>query len=140
VIDRWHPDLDAAPPGAKVPLLVTAALTEQRGVLKLLLASGARVDAGDPKNRITALMMAAQRGNEPICRDLLDANANIELSDDFGFTPLLFAAEAGRTAVVRLLLERGARTTATSVEGMDALAYARKHHHDDVVALLTSTH
>jgi tetratricopeptide (TPR) repeat protein len=136
VINRWHPDLDAVPPGANVPLLVAAAATEQRGILNLLLTSGARVDARDPKYRLTALMMAAQRGNEPMCRDLLAAKANMELSDYSGFTPLVFAAEAGRATVVKLLLERGAKTTAKSTEGMDALAYARKYHHSDVVALL----
>ena len=67
---------------------------------------------------------------------MLAAKADMELSDYFGFTPLVFAAEAGRTTIVKLLLERGAKTTAKSSEGMDALAYARKHHHSDVVDLL----
>lgn len=136
VIHRWHPDLDAVPTGAAVPLLVTAAGKGQRAIVRLLLESGAAVDAHDRTNQITALMAAANTGHEIICRDLLARGADIELRDDFGFTPLTFAAGSGHTAIVRLLLDRGATTTGKSREGWDALDYARRRGHPEIAKMI----
>ncbi|MGN1308826.1 MAG: protein kinase, partial [Akkermansia sp.] len=52
----------------------------------------------------TLIIPAASNGHEAAVRILLDEGANIEVSDDYGNTPLILAARHGHEAVVRLLL------------------------------------
>jgi hypothetical protein len=72
----------------------------------------------------TALMLAASRGLNPVCKALLDNGAGIEGTNREGWTALHFAASAGRTGVVSLLLQRGASVNARNREGYTGLHYA----------------
>ena len=56
----------------------------------------------------TALISACIHGHEEIVRDLLDANAHPDVTDDFGRTPLMHAALQAHPECMRLLLEAGA--------------------------------
>jgi ankyrin repeat protein len=65
----------------------------------------------------TALHNAAAEGNVAEVRRLLDAGADIEARDKYGYTPLGRAAAYEKTAVVTLLLNRGADINAKNNDG-----------------------
>lgn len=76
---------------------------DQAALARTLLAAGVAVDAAMGKPRITALMMAAIRGNKPLVEVLLESGADPRLEDDKGQTALAFAQKKGHTDVAQLL-------------------------------------
>ncbi|KAE9383772.1 ankyrin, partial [Gymnopus androsaceus JB14] len=65
----------------------------------------------------TALSQAAQNGFIDVVKLLIVNNAEIEIPDDAGYTPLLIAAEKSHMNIVSLLLENGANVNAQTVKG-----------------------
>ncbi len=103
-----------APSGEQpLALAVTACANgheaEALAISKLLLAAGAKVDAG-AKNGVTPLLSAAQycRGVE-IVKALIAAGANVNTRAPGGATPLMFAKVFQRAAVEQVLRKAGAR-------------------------------
>ena len=72
----------------------------------------------------TAIKLHIRRG------DALDAR------DGSGATPLILAAARRRKDAVRLLLDAGANPRLSDVNGMDALAHARKGGCPETISLL----
>lgn len=60
------------------------------------------------RDRVTALMLAADGGYLDVCRYLLDRGANINARSRRGSTALMFAAASGNPDLTALLLEAGA--------------------------------
>jgi hypothetical protein len=87
---------------------------------------------------ITALFLAAPKGNPAMVKLLLDAGADPNLPDERGFTPLILAAgsETRNPEVVQLLIEKGAKMDAKDENGETALTWARKMGYTRVVKLL----
>lgn len=79
-----------------------AALTEQPGMVQLLLRAGASHDV-QTVHEETPLTFAAREGSVEICSLLLAAGANIEIADYLDRTPKQLAAANGHTDVVQLL-------------------------------------
>lgn len=77
-------------------------------VVKLLLDSGAVIDARSP-NRSTALMMAARYGSEEAVQLLLTRGASPKLRNDRQLSPADFARSAGREPLALLLEAAAAR-------------------------------
>lgn len=119
-----------------IPLLVRAAALDRYRSCVMLLQLGADVNARDAKYHITALMIAATKGNEKLAKVLVSRRAGLNMRDYAGYTPLMFAAEAGHTPIVKLLLEGGADPSMRSQESKSALDYAIKYKHSDAVKLL----
>ena len=71
-------------------------------MIHLLLWSGANINALNESGR-TPLSVAAERGEEPIVRELLTSGADIAVKDSIGKTPEDYAKAGGRTAVATLL-------------------------------------
>jgi ankyrin repeat protein len=88
----------------------------------------------------TALMFAVDRGHLNIVEQLIDAGANVNLSDrpgkKLGKTPLMCAAESGRTEIAKLLLESGAIVEFQNKRGETALYYAVVEKHVEIVRIL----
>ena len=119
-----------------IPLLVRAAAMNRLWSSIMLLELGARVDGTDAKLEVTALMLAAHKGNLELVKLLISNGAGLNRKDYLGFTPLMFAAEAGHKAIVKLLLKEGADRTMHSQEDKSALDYALKYGHTDSAGLL----
>ncbi len=71
-------------------------------------------------------------------KKLIQDGANVNQSDDIGYTPLHAAAENGRIENVKILLQFGANANAKTTDGTTALDLARYHGHAELVSLLES--
>lgn len=119
---------------------------------KLLLARGANVNAvsGPPgatvKNgtialgQFTPLILASTYGPHALVRVLIDAGANVNVTDARGMTPLMYAvtADHGDPAIAKALLAAGAKTDVRSGLGETALDWATKGAMTSHVAALKS--
>ena len=85
-----------------------AAYRNAPGTLKLLLDSGAPVNALHPTLHRTALHIAAHEGHLAIVRELLYAGADLSVPDPTGRPALHLAISAQHTPIVKLLLYFGA--------------------------------
>jgi ankyrin repeat protein len=63
---------------------------------------------------------------------LLNANADVNLADAKGETPLMVAAQAGRMEYVLALLDKGAEVSTSDPDGNTALYYAIFEGYDDI--------
>lgn len=94
-------DLINATGAHDIPLLFHAAISEDAGMVPLLVERGANVDAGIEKN--TALHGAAGFGRVEVVRYLIDHDADFAALDHDGRTPLDVAEATGHEAVAELL-------------------------------------
>jgi ankyrin repeat protein len=103
--------------------LIQAARTGDVDRVKSLLSAQVdlNLDLGD------AIGSAAAAGHTEIVRILIQAGANVNLSDRSGFTPLASAAYAGYGAIVNLLIDAGAdiQASAGGSHSYSALKYAQ---------------
>lgn len=106
--------------------LMWAAAQHQPAIVKLLIEHGAEVDArstvndwprqvsGEPRRMyrpfggLTPLLFAAREGCVECARALVDAGANVNLTDPKGVTPLFLAIDNFHFDTAKLLLEEGA--------------------------------
>jgi ankyrin repeat protein len=77
------------------------------------------IDANNPKS----LIQAASDGNYEKVELLLDAGANVDATDDDGFTPLIIAANAEppNLDILKLLIAAGANVNVIDKDGFTAL-------------------
>lgn len=74
-----------------------------------MLDAGANPHADDWNSGFTALMLAADHGEEAICQSLLAAGARVEDAQGLGLTALHLAAREGHASVCQALIAAGAR-------------------------------
>ena len=67
---------------------------------------------------------------------LLDANADPNICNDFGDSPLMEASEFGYSQILQKLLQRNADISKKDKPGATALSYARETNQHEVVAIL----
>jgi hypothetical protein len=96
---------------------------------------------------VTPLMSALDRGDAAKARELIAAGANVNVSDQHGWTALMRAAAAGDASIVQALVVAGADVNARSKEGetalfpaafLDRVAVARELVHRGVDVKLSS--
>ncbi|KAJ9507199.1 hypothetical protein QJQ45_004796 [Haematococcus lacustris] len=119
-INSTGPDGDSA--------LHCAALYGHLGVVRLLLAAGARACAVNPQDNSTPLHDAAASGELELLQLLLGSVAGdeslsraVNSQDEDGDTPLHNAARGGHAEVVALLLQHGARAECKNFAGQTAM-------------------
>src|SRR5690606_17724294 len=96
-----------------LPAILLSAGRQQTKIVEALIASGADINkTGTYKKQkiynLSALGAASANGNINIVQALLNANANINIADDSGLTPLMSAAYMGNDNLVSLLIQKGA--------------------------------
>lgn len=80
--------------------------------------------AGNHRWARTPLMLAAEKGNVDILRQLLRAGANANLADHFGFTALMLAVRGGSLPCVVELLNSRANVHAATLDKVTVLHLA----------------
>ena len=85
---------------------------------------------------VTMVMSAAFAGETGAIQALVEYGADVNLSNENGWTALLSAASCGHTEVVRLLLSLGANAEAADKGGDTPRTMAAKEGHDEVARLL----
>ncbi len=82
------------------------------------------------------LISAAEAGNADLLVSYIKKGIRINISDDFGTTPLMKSAEMGHIEIIKMLLDNGADPQIRDKNGMDALDYARNNNQTDAADLL----
>ena len=101
--------------------------------LSLLLENGfVDINLTNKKHK-TALMVAAQAGDFPLCLALVTAGARINVQNENGGTPLMHAAVGGDPEIVNLFLSAQAQTDTAAVNGWTAVALAAAKGHVSIV-------
>jgi len=119
LIEKYGVDVNRAVEGTWETLLIASALAGSTKCIAVLLSHGAGVKlaAVSEGNLFSPLHVAAQKGHIAVCRQLVEAGADIEFrGGQCQFTPLHFAAQTGKVGVVALLMQRGADTRALNVD------------------------
>ncbi len=100
----------AAPTWAQSPQYDLLKAVDEADLVKVndLLRSGVSPDTRRRSDRTPALVIAAQSANAGVVKLLLDNEANPNLSDNRGQTPLMVRAVVGDTNMIKLLLSYGA--------------------------------
>lgn len=106
-------------------------------MVKLLLESGAEINAQSPEFGFTPLHCAVHIDDDKIAALFLDYGADIEARDNNGMTPLAVAAHMKHFNCARMLVERGANMLATeNKNGSTPLHLAAKSGSKPIAGLL----
>ena len=128
-------DPDQADLQGNTPFII-AAVTGQTKIMEKLLATGKVAVDSKGQDGLTALAYAGQNSDEKVVEIILDAGANINLTDDNGNTALMHAAGTGNTSMVALLLKRNADPNLKQNQGFTALMVAANRNDEAMVKLL----
>jgi len=121
-------------------LLHVAAFEGSGDALALLLRSRGlvrKIDARD-RTRRTALHLAAAIGDDMCVRKLANANAALDLQDEWGCTPLHLAIKFEQVDAVRVLLEINSDPMMEDMKGDNAVDMAHTVKDQQVAPLLMS--
>jgi ankyrin repeat protein len=97
--------------------LMAAADNGDLEAARLLIDSGANVNANEKNGGQTALMWAAAERASAIVRLLVERGADVRARSKGGFTPLLFAAQQGDVESGRVLLQAAADVNERTAAG-----------------------
>ena len=80
----------------------------------------------------------ALSGDEYKVRELLRTNADVNMHEPNGLTPLMVAAQRGHMHIVKLLLDAGANPRLTDNRGYTAQAHALWYGHPEIAFFIES--
>nr|XP_020663414.1 KN motif and ankyrin repeat domain-containing protein 4 [Pogona vitticeps]XP_020663415.1 KN motif and ankyrin repeat domain-containing protein 4 [Pogona vitticeps] len=116
--------------------LASAETDEEMEVVKKLLKEG-NVNIRASQGGQTALILGVSHDREDMVKALLSCDADINLQDDSGLSPLMVASQYGNIEIVKLLLAHpGCDTTLTDKAGNSALSLALKSAHMEIAECL----
>eukprot|EP01033_Poteriospumella_lacustris_P009395 gene9395-6726_t len=105
-------------------------------ILRLLQKYGASVHHTTGADGYQAMHLAAFRGHRSVVSFLVDGNADIEVVDNSGKTPLMLAAMEGHDGIVADLVKLGADVNVQDMHGNSALFLAVHRNHSSTARLL----
>jgi ankyrin repeat protein len=114
--------------------LADAAFAKHFDIMKLLLQSGAKVDA--PDHRGVPLLVGTGFFDPTVTSILLEAGSDPNAADREGETALMKASGHGVKESVKVLIEHHADVNRKDVKGWTALMYAAAGHRSDAIPLL----
>lgn len=104
-------------------------------IARMLLTSGAQVDAPDSIGKTPLLLIIPQAAQHDVYSLLLQYKANINQKDMYGDTVLHIATMGGaKVEILRLLVDSGASVNERNKQGVTPLAVAIEHNLADHVA------
>ena len=118
LIEKYGVDVNRVIEGSWETLLICAAMNGSTKCIAVLLSHGADVNLAvvNEGYLVSPLVVAAEHGHVAVCRQLVEAGADMEFRGQFQFTPLHVAAQLGHIGVAALLMQRGADTRAMNSE------------------------
>ena len=126
--------------GASALTFACCSESPNKDLVKLLLQSGADINARGGEQQRTILMLSMLHGNTSIVQYLLDEGASVNTQDRKGDTALMLASSSGHSEIVRLLLNYGADINIVGKGfGFTALSYACILQHTVCVDLLLAS-
>ena len=120
--DELAGDLPSPPQDARAAELMNALRRGDQGAFERFLRASPQAARGAGAGGTTPLMYAALYGGASPVRQLLDAGADPNASNEAGATALMWAID--NPDVTRLLLERGANASVRSADGQTPLVLA----------------
>jgi ankyrin repeat protein len=114
--------------------LADAAFAKQFEIMKLLVESGAKVDAVD--HRGVTLLVSMGYFDPTVATILLDAGANPNAAEREGETALMRAAAHGLKQTVKLLIDHHADVNQKDARGRTALMHAADSRYSKAIPLL----
>ncbi len=109
---------------AGITSLMSAVISGDVSGVKFFVKSGADIVNQKNIGGATPLLLACREGNLEIAKILIDNGANINATDNEGWTPLMRAALAGKKDVVALLMTKDAQAAAVNSVGESAIFHA----------------
>ncbi|GFG35219.1 hypothetical protein Cfor_01323 [Coptotermes formosanus] len=94
----------------------------------------------DKTRLVNAIMREAQNNNVAGVTELLSDLCDVNVMDQYGWTPLMSAACAGAVDVVKFLISRNADANLRDKSGNTCLSLARRQGHLAVVEAITEGH
>lgn len=82
------------------------------------------------------LLRVSAKGDIKIVKYLIEKGANVNASDEFGWTPLTHAASGGHTETAKLLIKEGADVNKANNSGQTPLHAAASGNHTETAKLL----
>ncbi len=105
-------------------------------IASLLIDNGANLESVDPLNQQSALHKAVLINDADIVQMLAELEANIDVQDINGSTPLMMAVTNRNYFLVKDLLDFNANTELKNKKGLSAYDIAKKSKLDDIIELL----
>lgn len=116
--------------------LIKAVLWKSDEIVKVLLAAGADPNKPALGNILAPLHWSVRTGRDSITKMLIDAGAELELTDPGGWTPLHVAAANGEWEAMELLLAEGADLEARTKRQETAMHLAAKDNWRECLEVL----
>jgi len=113
------------------PAIQWASMSDHRGIVLLLVGRGADPNVcaqrtpGVDRNLPPPLVMSAAMMQTDLCQVYLDKGADVNATDEEGYTALHHACDTGNIPLISLLLEEAVDVLACTATGQTALALAR---------------
>jgi uncharacterized protein len=118
-----------------IPILSTAAQTNDNDLVDLLLAHGADINSPSQRGE-TTLMRAVQGAMPAMIEHLLEKGADPNLQDDEGQTALMRAVNYQQPAGLKILIDHGAKMEIKDKKGRTALMWACYYIYDPNIQFL----
>ncbi len=91
------------------------------------------------QNLNAQLLMASQNGNIAEVRSLISQATDVNVRDEYGWTPILWAAMNGHTDIVRVLLVSGANPNTRNKYGWTPLMWSAGQGYSEIVRSLIAS-
>lgn len=107
--------------------------------VKIIINQGVDINAQTPEGDTALHMTGWNTNNLDLIKYLVACGANINTTNNDGYTPLMDAATLGKNDILSYLLKQGAQKALKNKNGKTALDLATAKNNDAAIQLLTTT-